>query len=191
MEAQVARKKVAEEYADVYQHAWGKYGFIKDEAARAHAVNGLMVTIDKVWPFFAPKDPAPAQETPAKAPTAAPAAQPPSKPASAAPPAQAPQKPQETPAKPASPPAAPVQKQLPDQPHQAYDRTGLHWNECPECGNEDIDYEAEKVNKRTGKPYTKKYQACFGDVDALEQHPGIFLNADGKVVPMPPRTPEV
>jgi hypothetical protein len=185
MEPQEARKKVVDDIREVYEYAYGKFGFIKAEEARAHAVNGVMITIDKVWPFLAPKEQATAPASPAppkdeKKPTAStPAPAQPTKPAK-----------EQAPAAPAVPAKAdnPAPETVAGEP--AYDRVKLHWNRCPECGNEDIDGEYEKTNPKTGKTSTKKYQACFGNLEGLKQHNGIFLNFDGKTVPMKPREEE-
>jgi len=96
---------------------------------------------------------------------------------------------QETSSKPAGPPhAAPPEGPETIEGEPAYDRAKLHWNYCDEiverdgkkvlCGNREIDAETEKTNKQ-GKTYTKKWQGCF--------QCGVFLNADGKKVPMQPR----
>jgi len=194
MEPQEARKIVVNDIREVYAHAWTQFAFIKEDQARVRAINGVMITIDKVWPFLAPKDPpVPAQTAPAptKAPVAAPAAQPATKPAQAPPPArkpaEAPAPPPTKPAKEQPPKAAPpVQQQFNPPPTPAYDREALRWNRCPKCDNTDIYGEYEKQGK-DGKMHTKQYQACFGNNEGLPQHPGIFLNADGKTVPMKPQ----
>jgi hypothetical protein len=79
MEPQEARKLVVNDIREVYAHAWTQFAFIKEDQARVRAINGVMITIDKVWPFLPPKDPpvpAQAPAAPTKAPTAALAAQP-------------------------------------------------------------------------------------------------------------------
>jgi hypothetical protein len=193
VDPQTARKAVIDDMRVVYAHAWTQFAFIKAEDARTHAINGVMITIDKVWPFLAPKDPAP--ETPAAAPVAAPAAKPAAAPVPTppAPPkaAEGPVAPATKPVKAAPPkPAPPVQQPLPavSGTLPAYDRVNLRWNHCDEmvsrdgkiveCGNTELDAESDKIG-RDGKPYTKHYQACF--------QCGMFLNADGKKVPMKPR----
>lgn len=106
-------------------------------------------------------------------------------PAKPTPTTPAPSKPAAAPSKKDEKPAAPVKNDKPApetvEGEPAYDRNKLHWNCCPRCGNQDIAQESDKLD-RNGKP--KKFQACFGDIPDLEQHPGIFLNADGKIVPM-------
>lgn len=131
-------------------------------------------TPQRMAPQTKPEDkPAPAASAPKPAPVSKPAPAP----AAATPPA---------PAKPSQPA---TQTKVPDAPETVagepdYDRNKLHWRRCPECGNEDIDGEYEKTNPKTGKPSVKKYQACFGNVEGLTQHAGVFLNFDGKTVPM-------
>ncbi len=189
MEPQEARKIVVSDIREVYAHAWTQFAFIKDEHARVRAINGVMITIDKVWPFLPPKDPAPvpAVAGPAKPPAEVPVTPPANKPTTPASPPAAPTASQTT--KPTAP-QMPVKDDKPApetvEGEPAYDRKRLHWNYCDEiverdgkkeaCGNRDIDAETEKVNRRTGKTFVKKWQACF--------ECRVFLNADGKKVPM-------
>jgi hypothetical protein len=180
MEPQEARKIVVDDIRVIYGHAWTQFAFIKDEHARVRAINGVMITIDKVWPFLAPKDSVPAQTPvgPSKPSAETPVTPPTSKPAPI--PAHAP--PASQPTTPAAPPVKdeqPAPSMIEGEP--AYDRTKLRWNKCPTvgCGNTDLDAETEKTNPKTGKVRIRKYQACF--------ECRIFLNFDGKIVPMTPQ----
>ena len=62
MDKQEARQMVVVEWAEIFCYGFNALGFIKDEHARVRAVNGMMVMMDKVFPFQPSRDGGPKPE---------------------------------------------------------------------------------------------------------------------------------
>lgn len=133
MDRTEALRRVSTEMVEAFTYIYNQLGNIKDEHARVRAANGMMVTLDKVLPFNAPKydQPVPEFETADKMigePTTGKG---------------------EAPGK--------VQWTEEGLIGPAYDPAAKKWNYCPECKKTDIGH----VSGPTAKYPGKGYQACF------------------------------
>ena len=134
---------------ETWQYIYNQLGSVTDEHARVRAANGMMVTMDKVLPFNAPKydEGVPEFQTADKIGKVA-----------------EPKPTEPTTGKGEAPGKVAWTEEGPLGP--AYDPASKTWKYCPHCKRTDITHISGEKSKHPGA----EYQACFGC--------RLYLNAD-------------